>query len=86
MRLPGYLYLGKIFEMNVKDLGRHLENNPEFNRHPQHNFRTILLVVFASFSLGAIPITYGSRLTPESSQNAATVPGEASLWKSLGDR
>ena len=86
MRLPGYLYLGKIFEMNVKGLGRHLENNAEFNQHPQHNLRTIFLVVFASFTLGAIPITYGSRLTPESSQITLTVPGEASLWQAVGQR
>jgi len=72
--------------MNVKHLGSHLENNAEFNGHPQHNLRTICLVVFSSFVLGAIPITYGLRLTPESSQNTATVPGEATLWKSLGDR
>ena len=72
--------------MNVKHLGSHLEHNPESNRHPQHNISTIFLVVFASFALGAIPITYGSRLTPESSQNAVTVPGEATLWKSVGER
>ena len=72
--------------MNVKGLGRHLENNAEFNQHPQHNLRAIFLVVFASFALGAIPITYGSRLTPESSQNTVTVPGEASLWQTLGRR
>lgn len=72
--------------MNVKHLGSQLENNPEFNRHPQHNISTICLVVFASFALGAIPITYGSRLTPESSQNTVTVPGEATLWKAVGER
>lgn len=72
--------------MNVKHLGSHLENNAEFNGHSQHNFRTIFLVVLASFALGAIPITYGSRLTPQSSQNAVTVPGEATLWKSVGER
>ena len=72
--------------MNVKHLGSHLENNAEFDRHPQHNLRTIFVVVFASFVLGAIPITYGSRLTPQSSQNAVTVPGEATLWKAVGER
>ncbi len=72
--------------MNVKHLGSNLEHNAEFDRHPQHNLRTIFLVVFASFTLGAIPITYGSRLTPASSQNTVTVPGEATLWKSVGER
>ena len=72
--------------MNVKDLGSHLENNAESNGHNQHNISTIFLVVFASFALGAIPITYGSRLTPESSQIVLTVPGEATLWKSVGQR
>ncbi len=72
--------------MNVKHLGRHIENNGELSQHPQHNIRTIFLVVFASFVLGAIPITYGSRLTPESSQQAVTVPGEATLWKAVGER
>ena len=72
--------------MNVKHLGSRLGNNADSNRHRQHNLRTVCLVVFASFALGAIPITYGSRLTPESSQNSVTVPGEASLWKSVGQR
>ena len=72
--------------MNVKHLGSNLENNAELIQHPQHNISTIFLVVFASFALGAIPITYGSRLTPESSQNAVTVPGEATLWKAVGER
>ncbi len=72
--------------MNVKHLGSNLENNAELIQHPQHNLRTIFLVVFASFTLGAIPITYGSRLTPASSQNTVTVPGEATLWKSVGER
>ena len=72
--------------MNVKGLGRNLENNGELNRHPQHNLSMISLVIFASFALGAIPITYGSRLTPESSQITLTVPGEASLWQAVGQR
>ena len=72
--------------MNVKHLSDRLDRNPEFDPHPQHNISTILLVVFASFVLGAIPITYGLRLTPESSQQAVTVPGEASLWKAVGER
>ncbi|BAY87202.1 hypothetical protein NIES267_67210 [Calothrix parasitica NIES-267] len=72
--------------MNVKGLGRHLENNAEFNQNPQRNFGTIFLVVFASFTLGAIPIIYGSRLTPESSQHSVNVPGETTLWKALGQR
>lgn len=71
--------------MNVKGLGRHLDND-EFNQHPQHNFGTIFLVVFASFALGAIPIIYGSRLTPQSSQSSVTVPGETTLWKAVGQR
>lgn len=72
--------------MNIKHFGSHLKNNAESNRHPQHNISTIFLVVFASFALGAIPITYGSRLTPQSSQRAVTVPGEATLWKTVGER
>ena len=72
--------------MNIKNLGSHLEQVAESNGHPQHNISTIFLVVFASFTLGAIPITYGSRLTPESSQNTVTVTGEASLWQTLGRR
>ncbi len=72
--------------MNVKDLGSHLENNAESNWHQQHNISTIFLVVLASFALGAIPITYGSRLTPQSSQNTVTLPGEATLWKAVGQR
>lgn len=72
--------------MNIKHLGSHLENNAESNRQELHNFRTIFLVLFASFTLGAIPIIYGSRLTPQSSQNAVTVPGEATLWKAVGQR
>lgn len=71
--------------MNIKNLGGQLKN-AELSQHQHYNFRTILLIVFASFVLGAIPITYGLRLTPESSQQAVTVPGEATLWKSLGDR
>ncbi len=72
--------------MNVKHLGDRRKNNREFIYHPQHNISTIFVVVFASFVLGAIPITYGLRLTPQSSQQAVTVPGEGTLWKSLGDR
>ncbi len=72
--------------MNVKHLGSQLENNPEFNRHPQHNISTICLVIFGSFVLGIVPITYGLRLTPASSQNTVTVPGEATLWKAVGER
>lgn len=72
--------------MNVKHFGSHLENNAESNHHQQQNISTIFLMVFASFTLNAIPIIYGSRLTPQSSQNMVTVPGEATLWKSLGDR
>ena len=72
--------------MNVKHLGSHLENNAESNRHPQHNISTPMLIVFASFTLGAIPITYGLQLTPESSRSAVTVPGEATLWKAVGER
>ncbi len=71
--------------MNVKHLDGHIENNADFSQH-QNNLRMILLVVFGSFVLGAIPITYGLRLTPASSQNTVTVPGEATLWKSVGER
>lgn len=72
--------------MNIKNLGGQLKNNAELSEYQHYYFRTILLVVFASFTLGAIPIIYGSRLTPQSSQNAATVPGEATLWKAVGQR
>ncbi len=72
--------------MNIKHLGSHIENNGELSQYSYRNISTIFVVVFASFVLSAIPITYGSRLTPASSQNTVTVPGEATLWKSLGDR
>ncbi len=69
--------------MNIKHLGGYLEGSAEFNRH---YLRTIFIVLLGSFALGAIPITYGLRLTPESSQSMVTIPGEATLWKSLGER
>ena len=72
--------------MNIKNLGGQLKNNAEFSQHQQYNLRMISLTVFTSFVLGAIPIIYGSRLTPESSQNAVTVPGEGTLWKAVGQR
>ncbi len=72
--------------MNIKHLGTDIENNSVLIGYRQHNLRMIFLAIFASFALGAIPITYGSRLTPQSSQNTVTVPGEATLWKSLGER
>lgn len=72
--------------MNIKHLRSDIENNGVLIGYRQHYLRMIFLAVFASFTLGAIPIIYGSRLTPESSQIVVTVPGEASLWKSLGDR
>lgn len=72
--------------MNIKHLGSDIENNDVIIEHRQHHLRTIFLVVFGSFVLGAIPITYGLRLTPASSQSAVTVPGEATLWKSVGTK
>lgn len=72
--------------MNIKHLGDRLENNAEFKKHTQHNLQTIVLVVFGSFVLGAIPIIYGLRSTETSSQNAVTVAGEATLWKAVGER
>lgn len=72
--------------MKIKHLGSDIENNGVLIGQRQHYLRMIFLAVFASFTLGAIPIIYGSRLTPESSQSAVTVPGEASLWKAVGQR
>ncbi|AFY53141.1 hypothetical protein Riv7116_0546 [Rivularia sp. PCC 7116] len=72
--------------MNIKHLRTDIENNGVLIGYRQHNIRMIFLVVFGSFVLGIIPITYGLRLTPESTQNAVTVPGEASLWKPVGER
>ena len=69
--------------MKVKNTSSRTKHNAEFN---QHHLHSILLVVFGSFVVGAIPITYGLRLTPVASQNNVTVPGEATLWKPLGQR
>lgn len=71
--------------MNIKHLGSHIGNNTDVNQHHQHNLPTILIVVFGSFVLGAIPITYGLSLTPDKSQNAVMIPGEATLWKAVGE-
>ena len=72
--------------MNIKHLDSNIGNNGEISQNLPDNLRTVALVVFSSFVLGIIPITYGLRLTPESSQNAVIVPGEASLWKSVAER
>lgn len=72
--------------MNIKHLGSDIENNGVLIGYRQYNLRMIFLAVFGSFALGAIPIIYGSRLTPESSQSVVTVPGEATLWKSVGTK
>lgn len=76
-----------ISEIKTKDFTSGIRNLGEIKRHQQHNIRSIFLVLFGSFILGAIPIIYGLRLTTESSQNAAgKVPVEMSLWRVLGER
>lgn len=72
--------------MNIKHLGDDILNHGKTSQHHQHNLRTVFLVVFGSFVLGIIPITYGLRLTPASSQNGIIVPGEATLWQAVGER
>ncbi|MDY6937236.1 MAG: hypothetical protein SWY16_06175 [Cyanobacteriota bacterium] len=45
---------------------------------------SIVLMVIASFVLGFVPIVWGSALMADNS-NAPTVPGEGTLWSSLGE-
>ncbi len=61
-----------------------LPNNRSFGQQNEHPIQTIILLVLGSFILASAPMVYGFTLAP--TQKAITVPSEATLWSTLGER